>query len=188
MQFDYTSGKWLVGAGSNVEGEWNAYNNYSGQGNMPTMYNTAPKSGGYGSGEDYQWATNAATGVGQYNTGASSATGGAISGAMNGYQSGGTWGAVIGGIAGYFGGKENEEKADKNSALGLAKYQEEIRQLKMQEQRDAMSNYTADTKQPSYNFGNNLFSGQGTGGLFQPQAATQPVVNPEQNSYGLLRG
>lgn len=186
MQFDYTSGKWLAGADSDVSGEWNAYNNYSGQGNMPTMYNTAPKNNSSGLyGEGNSWAQNAGSGAMQYNNGASTATGGAISGAMNGYQSGGGWGAAVGAIAGYYGGKENEKN---NDPLKGAKYQEEIRQRMMQEQRDALSNYTADTKQPAYNFGNNLFNGQGTGGLFQPQAATQPVVNPEQNSYGLLRG
>ena len=183
MQFDYTSGKWLSGADTDVSGDWNVYNNYSGQGNMPSMYNTAPKNSGGGLYES-DWA-NAASGAGAYNTNATSATGGAIQGAANGYQSGGVWGAAVGAIAGYYGGKENEKN---NDPLKELKYQEEIRQKKMQETRDAMSKYTADTKQPSYNFGNNLFNGQGTGGMFQVAAPTQPVLNPEQNSYGLLRG
>lgn len=191
---------WTAGAGYNTSGDWNFYDSYS-KGETPTNPYTgflaAPDtSGSYTSNSSTNYGQGVGAGIGQYNNEGTSggATSGAISGAASGYAQGGWVGAIVGGISGWFGGKDKEKKGkqgfEQQMKLTMAplEYAEQIRQLKMKEQSDALANYTANTPAaPTFNYGNGLLSG-GTAGAFAPKPATQPVVNPEQNSYGLLRG
>lgn len=179
---------WMAGANYDPfskESGMNAYNNYGGQQGydeyVAGVDYAAPKS------ERPTGLAGATTGLDGYSAGqqSGSATGGAISGAAQGYATGGTWGAVIGGISGYYGGKESEKK---NDPLKELKYKEEIRQKMRQEQADAINMYKPGMMAPNHSYTNNALSGGGTSGLFSVKAPTQPVVNPEQNSYGLLRG
>lgn len=181
---------WPMGADYTPDSGQNAYNNYGGQQGYeqfvqdPQTFYAAPKQESSGGLSGIAGATTGLDGY-QYGQQSGSATGGAISGAANGYATGGTWGAVIGGIAGYYGGKESEKK---NDPLKELKYKEEIRQKMRQEQADAIAKYTPGMTPNSFNYTNNVLAGGGTGGLFGVKPPTQPVVNPEQNSYGLLRG
>lgn len=176
---------WLTGQYDNVAGDWNAYNTYSGGGSYQQEYGPATSSF-----SDPSFWESAGRGLGGYNTTSDSSTGGAVQGAFDGYNSGGWVGAIVGGISGYYGGKENEDQAKENrkAKLDELKYMEEIRQLKMKEQADALSKYTGDMAPPNtFNYTNSILGGKNTG-LFGVQAPTQPVVNPLANSYGLLRG
>ena len=145
--------------------------------------------------------TDAGTGIGNYNQGYASgdSTSGAISGAASGYQSGGWVGAIAGALSGWYGGKEGEKDKKKGELtfeqrmelqLAQSKYEEEVRQKKMEETRKAFQMYTPKTAPAAtFNYGNGLLGGNGMNGMFSPQVQpTQPVVDPLANSYGLLRG
>jgi len=169
---------WLTGQYDNVAGDWNAYNTYSGGGSYQQEYGPATSSS-----SDPSFWESAGRGLGGYNTTADSSTGGALQGAFYGGNSGGWVGAIVGGISGYYGGEEKRK-----AKLDELKYLEEIRQLEMKEQADALSKYTGDMAPPNtFNYTNSILGGKNTG-LFGVQAPTQPVVNPLANSYGLLRG
>ena len=196
---------WMAGQEYSTTGEWNAYATYSGGNSYQQPYGTgysstllSPKStlstqdeGSSAERTLENIGRGAATG---WNAGSSSgsAAGGAMSGAMEGYQATGSWyGAVVGGITGYFGGKDKEKQANKNSDMALLKYkmeeEEKLRQRKIQETKDAFAQYTPGLTPNSFQYQNNAFSNGGSP-MFGVQQPTQPVVNPEQNSYGLLRG
>jgi len=190
---------WMAGADYSPDGNWNAYNSYAGGGGYQQPYtggfvgnSAVPKDTTGGTANSNGSLYGALVGADQYNNGASSATGGAITGAANGYAQGGWMGAVVGGISGYFGGKDNEEKAKRNPDLEVAKFNaendEKIRQLKIQETKDAMSKYTNGLTPNTFNYTNGLFGSGKPSGNFMVQPPTQPIVNPEQNGYGLLRG
>lgn len=191
---------WLSGKDETVPGEFNAYSAYAGGEGYQQPYTggfmelpnsvepksdeTSANSGWYGAG----------TGLGGYNTATTSTTGSTLTGAMNGYQSGGWMGAIVGGLSGYFGSKDKQKQGKKafeqQMELELAKYKylEEIRQKQMQETKDAFSKYTTGMAGPNRTPMSNNMLGGGMMGAFAPQGPTQPVVNPEQNSYGLMRG
>lgn len=145
--------------------------------------------------------TDAGTGIGNYNQGYASgdSTSGAILGAASGWQSGDWVGAIAGALSGWYGGKKGEKDKKKGEltfeqrmelALAQSKYEEEVRQKKMEETRKAFQMYTPKTAPATtFNYGNGLLGGNGMNGMFSPQVQpTQPVVDPLANSYGLLRG
>lgn len=142
----------------------------------------------YGAGSytdgDNSWASGLTGGLGGYGDATTSSTGSVISGAANGYANGGWAGAVVGGLAGYFGSKDKNKQSDKDYkrqmelTLAQSKYAEEVRQKKIQEQKDMVKLYEGYKAPPMAG----ILSGN------SPMAFQQAQVNPEQNSYGLLRG
>jgi len=187
---------WMDGASYNTDGSWNAYSTYANGGSYQQPYTQGFMSdpGSSSSSSGINW-NGVAQGLGAYDDASTSSTSSVLNGAAEGWYNGGWTGAVVGALAGYYGSedkdKENEEDFERKKELDLAKYKymEEIRQKQIQETKDAFSKYKGLGGPPMTN---NLFgTGAANGGMmgaFAPQGPTQPVVNPEQNSYGLMRG